>query len=52
LSGSLAHGKKFGVLSALVVEAMTKTGEWVAASNPGNFGTYEGGKYVDCRLSD
>ena len=36
-------GVKFGVLSALVVEAMTKLVNVVGTINPGNFGTFEGG---------
>jgi uncharacterized protein (TIRG00374 family) len=36
-------GVKFGVISALVVEAMTKLVNLVGTINPGNFGTFEGG---------
>jgi uncharacterized protein (TIRG00374 family) len=39
-------GVKFGVLSALVVEAMTKLVNVVGSINPGNFGTYEGGNML------
>lgn len=39
-------GVKFGVLSALVVEAMTKLVNAVGSINPGNFGTYEGGNML------
>jgi len=36
-------GVKFGVLSALVVEALTKLVNVLGNINPGNFGTFEGG---------
>jgi phosphatidylglycerophosphate synthase len=36
-------GVKFGLLSALVVEAMTKLVNVIGNINPGNFGTFEGG---------
>jgi uncharacterized protein (TIRG00374 family) len=39
-------GVKFGALSALVVEAMTKLVNVVGSINPGNFGTYEGGNML------
>jgi phosphatidylglycerophosphate synthase len=39
-------GVKFGVLSALVIEAMTKLVNAVGSINPGNFGTYEGGNML------
>jgi phosphatidylglycerophosphate synthase len=39
-------GIKSGVLSALVVEAMTKLVNVVGSINPGNFGTYEGGNML------
>jgi phosphatidylglycerophosphate synthase len=39
-------GVKFGVLSALVVEAMTKLVNVVGTINPGNFGTFEGGNML------
>jgi len=39
-------GIKFGVLSALVVEAMTKMVNVVGNINPGNFGTFEGGNML------
>ena len=39
-------GVKFGVLSALVVEAMTKLVNVVGNINPGNFGTFEGGNML------
>lgn len=37
---------KLGVLSALVVEAMTKMVNAVGSINPGNFGTFEGGNML------
>jgi phosphatidylglycerophosphate synthase len=39
-------GVKLGVLSALVVEAMTKLVNVVGNINPGNFGTFEGGNML------
>jgi hypothetical protein len=39
-------GVKFGVFSALVVEAMTKLVNVVGTINPGNFGTFEGGNML------
>ena len=39
-------GVKFRVLSALVVEAMTKLVNVVGNINPGNFGTFEGGNML------
>jgi len=39
-------GVKCGVLSALVVEAMTKLVNVVGNINPGNFGTFEGGNML------
>jgi phosphatidylglycerophosphate synthase len=39
-------GVRFGVLSALVVEAMTKLVNVVGNINPGNFGTFEGGNML------
>ena len=39
-------GVKFGVLSALVIEAMTKLVNMVGNINPGNFGTFEGGNIL------
>jgi phosphatidylglycerophosphate synthase len=39
-------GVKFGVLSALVVEAMTKLVNVVGNINPGNVGTFEGGNML------
>ncbi len=39
-------GVKVGVLSALVVEAMTKLVNVVGNINPGNFGTFEGGNML------
>jgi phosphatidylglycerophosphate synthase len=39
-------GVKFGVFSALVVEAMTKVVNVVGTINPGNFGTFEGGNML------
>jgi uncharacterized protein (TIRG00374 family) len=36
-------GVKFGLLSALAIEAMTKLVNLVGSINPGNFGTFEGG---------
>jgi uncharacterized protein (TIRG00374 family) len=43
-------GVKFGVLSALVVEAMTKLVNVVGSINPGNFGTYEGGMMLIVKM--
>jgi phosphatidylglycerophosphate synthase len=43
-------GVKFGVLSALVVEAMTKLVNAVGSINPGNFGTYEGGTMLIVKM--
>ena len=39
-------GVKFGILSALAVEAMTKLVNVVGNINPGNFGTFEGGNML------
>jgi phosphatidylglycerophosphate synthase len=39
-------GVKFGVLSALAIEAMTKLVNLVGSINPGNFGTFEGGNML------
>jgi uncharacterized protein (TIRG00374 family) len=39
-------GVKFGFLSALVVEAMTKLVNVIGNINPGNFGTFEGGNML------
>ena len=39
-------GVKFGVLSALVVEAMTKLVNVIGNINPGNFGTFEAGNML------
>ena len=39
-------GVRFGVLGALVVEAMTKLVNVVGSINPGNFGTDEGGNML------
>ena len=43
-------GVKFGVLSALVVEALTKLVNVVGSINPGNFGTYEGGMMLIVKM--
>jgi uncharacterized protein (TIRG00374 family) len=43
-------GVKFGVLSALVVEAMTKLVNVVGSINPGNFGTFEGGNMLIVKM--
>jgi phosphatidylglycerophosphate synthase len=43
-------GVKFGVLSALVVEAMTKLVNVVGSINPGNIGTYEGGMMLIAKM--
>jgi uncharacterized protein (TIRG00374 family) len=43
-------GVKFGLLSALVVEAMTKLVNVVGSINPGNFGTYEGGMMLIVKM--
>jgi uncharacterized protein (TIRG00374 family) len=43
-------GVKFGVLSALVIEAMTKLVNVVGSINPGNFGTYEGGMMLIVKM--
>lgn len=43
-------GVKFGVLSALFVEAMTKLVNVVGSINPGNFGTYEGGMMLIVKM--
>ena len=43
-------GVKFGVFSALVVEAMTKLVNLVGTVNPGNFGTFEGGNMLIGKL--
>jgi phosphatidylglycerophosphate synthase len=43
-------GVKLGVLSALVVEAMTKLVNVVGSINPGNFGTYEGGMMLIVKM--
>ncbi len=43
-------GVKFGVFSALVVEAMTKLVNVVGTINPGNLGTFEGGNMLIGKL--
>jgi phosphatidylglycerophosphate synthase len=43
-------GIKFGVLGALVVEAMTKLVNVVGSINPGNFGTYEAGTMLIVKM--
>jgi hypothetical protein len=43
-------GIKFGVLSALVVEAMTKLVNAVGSINPGNLGTYEAGTMLIVKM--
>ena len=42
----LLMGVNFGVLSALVIEAMTKLVNVLGNLNPGNFGTFEGGNML------
>jgi uncharacterized protein (TIRG00374 family) len=39
-------GVKFGLLSALAIEAMTKLVNLIGSINPGNFGTFEGGNML------
>jgi len=39
-------GVKFGLLSALAIEAMTKLVNLIGSINPGNFGTFEGGNIL------
>jgi uncharacterized protein (TIRG00374 family) len=39
-------GVKFGLLSALAIEAMTKLVNLIGTINPGNFGTFEGGNML------
>jgi len=46
----LLLGVKFGVLSALVVEAMTKLVNVVGSLNPGNVGTFEAGTVLIGRM--
>jgi phosphatidylglycerophosphate synthase len=43
-------GVKFGILSALVVEAMTKLVNAVGSINPGNVGIYEGGTMLIVKM--
>jgi phosphatidylglycerophosphate synthase/choline kinase len=43
-------GVKFGVLSALAIEAMTKLVNLVGSINPGNFGTFEGGNILIAKM--
>ena len=43
-------GVKLGVLSAVVVEAMTKLVNAVGSINPGNLGTYEGGMMLIVKM--
>jgi uncharacterized protein (TIRG00374 family) len=43
-------GVKFGLLSALTIEAMTKLVNLVGSINPGNFGTFEGGNVLIAKM--
>jgi len=43
-------GVKFGFLSALAIEAMTKLVNLVGSINPGNFGTFEGGNILIAKM--
>ena len=43
-------GVKLGLLSALVVEAMTKLVNVIGNINPGNFGTFEGGTMLISKM--
>lgn len=43
-------GVKFGLLSALAIEAMTKLVNLVGSINPGNFGTFEGGNILIAKM--
>ena len=43
-------GVKFGLLSALAIEAMTKLVNLVGSINPGNFGTFEGGNVLIAKM--
>ena len=43
-------GVKFGFLSALAIEAMTKLVNAVGSINPGNFGTFEGGNILIAKM--
>jgi uncharacterized protein (TIRG00374 family) len=43
-------GVKFGLLSALAIEAMTKLVNLVGSINPGNFGTFEGGNMLIAKM--
>jgi phosphatidylglycerophosphate synthase len=43
-------GVKFGLLSALAIEAMTKLVNLLGSINPGNFGTFEGGNILIAKM--
>lgn len=43
-------GVKFGLLSSLAIEAMTKLVNLVGSINPGNFGTFEGGNILIAKM--
>jgi phosphatidylglycerophosphate synthase len=43
-------GVRFGLLSALAIEAMTKLVNLAGSINPGNFGTFEGGNILIARM--
>jgi len=43
-------GVKFGLLSTLAIEAMTKLVNLVGSINPGNFGTFEGGNILIAKM--
>jgi uncharacterized protein (TIRG00374 family) len=43
-------GVKFGLLSALAIEAMTKLVNLVGSINPGNFGIFEGGNILIAKM--
>ena len=43
-------GVKFGLSSALAIEAMTKLVNLVGSINPGNFGTFEGGNILIAKM--
>jgi uncharacterized protein (TIRG00374 family) len=43
-------GVRFGLLSALAIEAMTKLVNLVGSINPGNFGTFEGGNILIAKM--
>jgi uncharacterized protein (TIRG00374 family) len=43
-------GVRFGLLSALAIEALTKLVNLVGSINPGNFGTFEGGNILIAKM--